>query len=110
MFKDTLINALIEGRKVRPKHSFGVNLKGEDEACALGAIAIGLGYENIPNPSDGDSETVYDFIDLCGFSKYKKPIYSLYDNTLMQEYDKNRNKDAAGALADAKVIDYIRSL
>lgn len=46
--------ALIRGRAVRPIKIKAVMFRDDDKACALGAIAIGLGY--VPVKVDSESE------------------------------------------------------
>lgn len=62
--KDVLINALKEGRKKFPKRGNEVlwDASRPNVACALGAIAVGLGYT--PTITDGryDYAAGYDFL------------------------------------------------
>lgn len=109
--KTALINALHEGRKVRPKHKLGKLFSPDDDsACALGAIVIGLGYEpDSDNPADENA--AYSWFQNQGFRHaYMTRIYGIYDTTLMDVYNTGHDINEAGRLADEAVIKYIEAL
>ncbi len=101
-----ILNALRLGRKKRPEKIDGELFRNDKAACALGAIAIGLGIpDNLVNDylhptKDADQDKAYNFVkDTLGLEFWSdiSSIYSVNDDTVSQ-----------GGHPDQAVIEYIK--
>lgn len=87
--------ALRLGRLIRPVHGQGTCFSGTDTACAIGAIALGWGYDGPLDESVG--HRAYPFVKAHGLDA--GPIWSINDEAI----EDGRDPDGA-------VLDYLARL
>lgn len=113
-----LIEALKKGRERFPKRGHGSlwQSKGEPIACALGAIAVGLGYEPRVEEEDEDGytstwydqENGYDFLNQYIPSTIQDRIWRINDQSF--EYDYEDNTDIEIRNPDLAVMEFLKNL
>lgn len=103
-----VIDALKAGREKRPIKISGRCFSDNDKACALGAIALGLGYNWESTELIDNEREVYDFLENYMTSSVWGKIYRTNDDSW--QWDINQEAYAMVRDPDEAVIEYLNSL
>ncbi len=102
--KNKIITALRLGRKKRPKKIFGKPFDTSNGACAIGAIAVGLGLPTKDQAPENLGNIAYKFVrNQLGIEKHTNDLVT-------KIWRKNDDAEWLKADPDKAVIEYIRSL
>jgi hypothetical protein len=93
---EALIAALEKGREVCPNEFDGIGGIGEDATCAIGAIAIGLGWEARGKNKGWSTSICAEWIKSFYPKAPIQQLFSINDSALDGERDEAVNKFLLG--------------